>query len=191
MLVFPASWPNPKLYVHGAGIAHLGTYVENGADASPLTPIQSTENGIEFHYARTMKNVEVDQALAAVDGFAIKEDCTIKLSAQEENLAKLQAIIGTPDFVVTGGGPTDGTSSWDVGNGTTPQRWQMVLEVMAPAGATNALRAVQIWRVMLESIGAAKHMKNDVVKREFTFRAYFDVTAAQNGFRGLFKVRDS
>lgn len=192
MLVRPSTLQDPRLIVYGAGDCYFGAYVANGADASPLVYLGATKGGVAWHYARSMHDIETDQALAAVDAFATKEEAMVKFTILQTNLANLYQILGTADNAVSGGGPTDASSSLGFGQAITRATKQFVWYGLAPPGATNRQRVLQAWKCYVTEIGEAKQEKTGEVSIPITAKAYYDVTAyATLGNSPIFKILDS
>jgi hypothetical protein len=191
MLVKPSTLQDPRMVVFGAGQVYFGPYTANGGDAS-LTFLGATKGGVSMHYARTIHDVETDQALAAVKGFPTKEEVMFKFTLLQLNLGNVYAAIGSTEMPLVGGGATDASSSLGFGQAITPVEKQFVWYGMAPPGATNLQRVLQAWKAMVTDIGEIKMEKNGEASVALTVKAYYDVTAfAALGNSPIFKILDS
>jgi hypothetical protein len=132
-----------------------------------------TDDGVEFIYSPTFKDINVDEEMAPVKKLLTAEKLEINIKMAETTLLNLQkAIAGSS---LTEGA---GVSTLYLGSAAALQEWVLGFVGPAPVGGGNSTRVILCWRVMPIAAVTFKYQRKDKVVYAVKFEALADSTQA-------------
>jgi len=152
-----------NLYIAPAGTA-LPTLTGAAADFAAFTEIGFTQDGIEYDYTPTWKDIMVDELMGPAKKILTAHKLVVSTKLAESTLANLAAAI--PGATLTG-------STLTIGSVTAAP--EFILGWRGP-GVNNGTRSALLTRVV--SIGAVKahYQRKDMVIYQTQFEALSDPT---------------
>lgn len=173
--------PNSANVIAGFGkikIAPLGTALPDLTVGYPITWPAGwldwgyTDDGVEFAYAPTVKDISVDEELAPVNKLLTAEKCTVVAKLAEATLSNMGYGISASSLVVTA--PTDtvqGTKVLTFGSGTLKK---FMLGFEGPAPDTSLKRVIIITEAISTGQVQTKYQRADKTIIPVTFEALAD-----------------
>jgi hypothetical protein len=142
-----------------------------------------TDDGVEFVYTPTFKDINVDEEMSPVQKLLTAEKLEINVKLAETTLVNLQRAIAGSTLVEGGG-----ISTLYVGSSATPQEWVLGFQGPAPLANGNKTRVLVVWRVMPTAAVTFKYQRKDKVIYNVKFEGLADST--QSAGQRLFKAID-
>lgn len=142
-----------------------------------------TDDGVEFVYTPTFKDITVDEEMAPVQKLLTAEKLEINVKLAETTLQNLvKAIAGAS--LVEGAG----ISTLYLGSASSPSQWVLGFQGPAPLANGNATRIIVVYRVIGTAAVTAKYQRKDKVIYNVKFEALADST--QSAGQRLCKMID-
>lgn len=130
-----------------------------------------TDDGIDFAYTPTFKDILVDEELGPVQTILTAEKLEISLKMAETTLLNLQKAIAGSSMTLT-----STLSTLYLGSPNTTQEW--ILGFQGPAPGTGATRAIIVYRVKAKAAVQFKYQRKDKIVYAVKFEALVDSTKA-------------
>ena len=167
------------LYVApGDGTVPLPPLTGNASDFSAFTAPGYTDKGIEFDYASTDKDIDVDELTSPVDVLITAEKLTITVSLAETTLQNLYYSIS--------GGTLLSASELVIGGKVRPSRF--ILGVLGPAPSTNKTREILIYSTVPKGTVKLHYQRKDKLVYTAQFQA-LGLSTKPNG-QNLCDIKD-
>jgi hypothetical protein len=148
------------LYIAPDGTT-IPTLTGNASDFAAFSQPGYTDKGIEFDYASTDKEIDVDELTSPVDVLITGEKLTVSVSLAETTLQNLY-------FAISGGTLTTATRL-DIGGKIRPSRF--VMGIMGPAPSTNLTRQIVIYRCISKGTVKLHYQRKDKLLYQCQFMA--------------------
>lgn len=187
MFTFPLRDPNELLIPRGAVYDFvICPYLPNGADgvASPIGTIAAQ---VTHTHARTMKEIDVQNAAAPIGAFLTREHVTIQATASELTLARYAQLMNMQSTAVTGGGDASASGTLLIGGNWLTDYYQVAMRRAGlPNQPNGTSRVYQFWKCKIAQVAAQVFSRDDFDKLQFTLTAFSDFTAfrANKGMLG-------
>jgi len=120
-----------------------------------------TDKGIEFDYASTDKDIDVDELTSPVDVLITAEKLTITVALAETTLQNL--------FYSISGGTLKTANQLVIGGKVRPSRF--ILGIMGPAPTTLAVREILIYRAVPKGTVKMHYQRKDKLMYTAQFQA--------------------
>jgi hypothetical protein len=176
--------------IAGSGIMYLapaGTAVPSIASL-PITwtgfdSPGYTDDGVEFVYSPTFKDITVDEEMSPVDKLLTAEKLEVNVKLAETTLKNLQKAIAGSSLV-----EGVGISTLYLGSASSTQEWILGFVGPAPLANGNASRVILLWRVKATAAVTFKYQRKDKVIYTVKFEALADSTKSAG--QRLAKIQD-
>lgn len=143
------------------GSVPIPTLTGNATDFAAFDQPGFTDKGIEFDYASTDKDIDVDELTSPVDVLITAEKLTITVALAETTLTNL--------FYSISGGTLAGASQLTIGGKVRPTRF--ILGVMGPAPTTNLTRQILVYRAVPKGTVKMHYQRKDKLLYSAQFQA--------------------
>ncbi len=143
-------------------------------------PSGYTDDGVDFTYTPTFKDILVDEELGPVNTLLTAEKLEISLKMAETTLLNLQKAIAGSSLV-----QDTTTSTLYIGSATSPTEW--TLGFQGPAPGTGATRAIIVHRVLAKAAVSFKYQRKDKVIYAVKFESLVDSTQPAGQRLGFMK----
>lgn len=128
-----------------------------------------TDDGVDFTYTPSFKDITVDEELGAVQTLQTGEKLEISLKMAETTLLNLQkAIAGS----TLSQGPT--SSTLYLGSAATTSEWVAIFE--GPCPGAGGTRVITVYRIKSKAAVSFKYQRKDKVVYAVKFEALVDST---------------
>ncbi len=175
-LSFPTEVNTSLFYRRGAGQVFIGPWLTGGADTT-LYRCGGMTTPVEFEYKRDFKLVETENDLAPIDGFPIKETCTLKASFLDLTLKNWHDILNLVSTSLTAGGRADNTGSVKIGADKARSFLQVVWQGDPAPQSSASSSVIQIYKAIPTSVSTVKFDKKAEATLQVTFTGLHDKSA--------------
>jgi len=160
-----------QLFVAADGVA-IPTLTGNASDFNSFDQPGFTDKGIEFDYASTDKDIDVDELTSPVDVLITAEKLTITVALAETTLQNL--------YYAISGGTLLSANELVIGGKVRPSRF--TLGVMGPAPTTNLIRQILVYRAVPKGTVKMHYQRKDKLLYSASFQALgrSDLAQGQN-----------
>lgn len=148
------------LFVAPDGTA-LPTLTGNASDFAAFSQPGYTDKGIEFDYASTDKDIDVDELTSPVDVLITAEKLTVTVALAETTLQNL--------YFAISGGVLVSANELTIGGKIRPSRF--VLGIMGPAPTTGLIRQILIFRAIPKGTVKMHYQRKDKLIYQAQFQA--------------------
>jgi hypothetical protein len=148
------------LFIAPDGTA-IPTLTGNATDFNAFSQPGYTDKGVEFDYASTDKDIDVDELTSPVDVLITGEKLTVTVALAETTLQNL--------FYAISGGTLVSASHLTLGGKIRPSRF--IMGIMGPAPSTNAVREILIYRVIPKGTVKIHYQRKDKLLYQCSFQA--------------------
>ena len=166
-----------QLFIAPDGIA-FPTLTGNVNNFAAFSQPGFTDKGIEFDYASTDKDIDVDELTSPVDVLITGEKLTVTVSLAETTLQNL--------FFAISGGTLLTANELVIGGKVRPSRF--VLGIMGPAPSTNLTRQILIYRAVPKGTVKMHYQRKDKLMYQAQFQA-LGLSTLPDG-QNLCKIQD-
>lgn len=136
-----------------------------------FTPSGYTDDGVQFVYTPTFKDITVDESMSPVDVRLIGEKLEINVKFAETTLNNLARAIAGSTLTLSGG-----VSQLTIGNPTNPDQGEIVLGFVGPAPGNEASanvngRAIGVYRAKATAAVTIHYQRKDKIVYNVKFTA--------------------
>jgi len=143
------------------GSVAIPTLTGTATDFNAFAQPGFTDKGIEFDYASTDKDIDVDELTSPVDVLITAEKLTITVAMAETTLQNL--------FYSISGGTLVTANQLTIGGKVRPSRF--ILGVMGPAPTTNLIRQILVYRAVPVGTVKMHYQRKDKLLYSAQFKA--------------------
>lgn len=181
--------------IHGSGILRVAP---KGSSLPDLTDLNAegklnwpgafdevgyTDDGVEFVYTPTFKDIKVDEEPSPIDQLLDGEKLEVKVKLAEATLENLNRAIAGSSLESDSEGDT-----LHVGSADPEDIQEVILGFEGPAPADNQTRVIIAYRAKVTSSVSFKYQRSDKVMYDVTFTCLAD--SSQPAGQRLFLKRD-
>lgn len=150
----------------------------------PATWVASgyTDDGVDFVYTPTFKDINVDEELSPVQVLLTAEKMEVSLKMAETTLLNLTKAIAGSSLV-----QDSTTSTVYFGSASQASLQEWILGFEGPAPGTGATRVIIVRRVLSKAAVSFKYQRKDKIVYAVKFEALADSTQSAGQRLGFFK----
>jgi hypothetical protein len=137
------------------------TLTGSAGDFASFSQPGFTDKGVEFDYASTDKDIDVDELTSPVDVLITAEKLTVTVSLAETTLQNL--------YYAISGGTLVSTAQLTIGGKLRPSKF--VMGIMGPAPSTGLVRQILIYTVIPKGTVKMHYQRKDKLMYQASFQA--------------------